>query len=420
MNNNSRQLAWKLLLKVFVNNSFSNILLNEIANKEIDEKFKNLIFAIVHGTITYKIYLEYLTNKLINPKNTPIEIKVILWMSIYQLKFLTFIPQYAILNEAASLAKSVNPKFTGLVNACLQKSIREADTFYQINIKDEERKFCVEYAFPYELFAILKKDYDLEIAQKVVIDSIIKPPISFRVNTIKTTLDAFLKKHQAEYELQTTNVENCLIANKPIVKSEMYKQGLITIQDQASILVAQILNPKPDSKVLDMCSAPGGKLTHLGAIMQNTGTLIGYEISAKKIPLIQQNIDRLGLNNITLIAEDATKINQPEEYNYILLDAPCSGFGVLKRKPEIKLNINPKSLVEIVQIQANLLETAYLNLKHGGEMVYSTCTINQSENQQQIQQFLAKHQDMTIIFELQLFGYENNTDGFYMCKMLKK
>lgn len=341
-------------------------------------------------------------------------------MSIYQLKFLTFIPQYAILNEAASLAKSVNPKFTGLVNACLQKSIREADTFYQINIKDEERKFCVEYAFPYELFAILKKDYDLEIAQKVVIDSIIKPPISFRVNTIKTTLDAFLKKHQAEYELQTTNVENCLIANKPIVKSEMYKQGLITIQDQASILVAQILNPKPDSKVLDMCSAPGGKLTHLGAIMQNTGTLIGYEISAKKIPLIQQNIDRLGLNNITLIAEDATKINQPEEYNYILLDAPCSGFGVLKRKPEIKLNINPKSLVEIVQIQANLLETAYLNLKHGGEMVYSTCTINQSENQQQIQQFLAKHQDMTIIFELQLFGYENNTDGFYMCKMLKK
>ncbi|WP_035358709.1 16S rRNA (cytosine(967)-C(5))-methyltransferase RsmB [[Acholeplasma] multilocale] len=420
MNNNSRKLSWDILKKVFINKSFSNILLNEVSNKNIEDKFKNLVFAIVHGTITYKLYLEYLTSKMVDPKRTPIELQIVLWMSIYQIKFLTTIPHYAIVNEAVNIAKSINPKFAGLTNACLQRVLREGDEFFEIDVKDGYKKMCIENGYPFFLFEKTRKDYGLENAIQICLDSNKKPPISFRVNTLKISTAEFLDKYQEEYQLEESGIKDCLISKFPIVKSNLYKEGLITIQDPASILVAGTLEPKLDSKVLDMCSAPGGKLTHLAAIMNNTGELTGYEISENKIKLIQQNIDRLNVTNTVLKAGDATLINQPEYFDYILLDAPCSGFGVLKRKPEIKFNnISKAALSEIVELQEKLLDTAYKNLKIGGEMVYSTCSINKDENQNQILKFINKYPNMEIISETQLFGFENNTDGFYICKIIK-
>ncbi|WP_031542064.1 16S rRNA (cytosine(967)-C(5))-methyltransferase RsmB [Mesoplasma photuris] len=418
---NSRKQSWEILKNVFSNKSFSNILLNEVSKNQTNEKFKNLTFAIVHGTITYKIYLDYLTKKLIDFKKTPQDIQILLWMSIYQIKFLETIPHYAIVNEAVMLASEVNPKFTGLVNACLKRVIKEKESFFTVDIKDENKRTCVEKGFPFLLFKKIENDYGTDIALKLVEDSVKKPPISFRVNTLKISKEAFIEKYQSEYGLKESDIKDCLIASTSIVKSSMYFEGLITIQDPASILVAQTLNPKENTKVLDMCSAPGGKLTHLGAIMKNTGELQGYEISESKIRLIKENVLRLGLTNIELKNGDARNIDQKESFDSILLDAPCSGFGVLKRKPEIKFNnLDDQSLKEIIELQSQLLDTAYYNLKIGGEMVYSTCSINLDENETQIKKFITKYPNMEIISEKQLFGYENNTDGFYICKMRKK
>ncbi|AUF83388.1 16S rRNA (cytosine(967)-C(5))-methyltransferase RsmB [Mesoplasma syrphidae] len=418
---NSRLESWEILKKVFTNKAFSNVLLNEVSNKTIDEKFKNLIFAIVHGTITYKIYLDYLTSKLIDNRKTPLEIQILLWMSLYQIRFLEAIPSYAIVNEAVQIARKINPKFTGLVNACLQKVLRDKDKFFEVKINHSDRKLCVENGYPWFLFEKISQSYGTDIARKLCLDSTQRPPISVRVNTLLCTTEKLLAAYQFEFGLQLSSVKNCLIADRAIVKSELYSSGKITIQDPASILVGETLQPTLNSKVLDMCSAPGGKLTHLAAIMNNTGKLIAYELNENKIKLIKQNIDRLNVQNVELHVGDSRLINYNETFDYVLLDAPCSGFGVLKRKPEIKFNnVDQKSLSEIVKLQAELLTTAYVSLKVGGEMVYSTCTINADENFMQIKKFVNKYPEMKIIFEKQIFGYEDNTDGFYICKLIKE
>nr|WP_036246486.1 16S rRNA (cytosine(967)-C(5))-methyltransferase RsmB [Mesoplasma chauliocola] len=419
--NNSRKIAFEILKKVFKNKSFSNILLNDVSKMPISDKFKNLIFATVHGTITNQILLNEVTKKLVDAKKTNIDIQILLWMSIYQLRFLKTIPQYAVVNESVMIAKSINNKFAGLLNACLKKVIKNEEELFNFSSLDKLQKICIENSFPINLFSLIEKGYGFENAKRIAIDSNQKPVISFRVNTIKISFEDFFEKYKEEFDLQKTEVLNCLVSKKAIVKSDAYKNGEITIQDPASILVANTLNPSSNSKVLDMCSAPGGKLTHLSMIMQNTGTITGYEISENKIKLINENIQRLGCKNINLICGDATKINEKENYDFVLLDAPCSGFGVLKRKPEIKINkIDFKNVNSIVEIQKNLLETAYFNLSKNGTLVYSTCTINPEENQIQIANFIKKHNDIEIIEEKQLFGYEMNTDGFYICKMIKR
>ncbi|AVN63565.1 16S rRNA (cytosine(967)-C(5))-methyltransferase [Mesoplasma florum] len=419
--NNSRKIAFEILKKVFKNKSFSNILLNDVSKMPISDKFKNLIFAIVHGTITNQILLDHVSRKLIDVKKTNIDIQILLWMSIYQLRFLKTIPQYAVVNESVIIAKSLNHKFSGLLNACLKKVIKDEEELFDFSFKSENQKICIENSFPKNLFNLIENGYGKDIAEKVAIDSNQKPVISFRVNTLKISENDFFEKYKDEYELEKTEIKNCLISKKAIVKSDAYTSGQITIQDPASILVGNVLNPTKGSKVLDMCSAPGGKLTHLSMIMENTGQVTGFEISENKIKLIEENVKRLDCKNISLKCGDATLINEKENFDFILLDAPCSGFGVLKRKPEIKINnIEINSINNIVNIQEKLLDTAYYNLKRQGVMVYSTCTINPAENQNQIKKFMEKYKDIKIISENQLFGYEMNTDGFYICKMIKE
>lgn len=418
---NSREVAFENLKKVFKNKAFSNILLNEVAKTDLPPKFKNLIFAIVHGTITNKILLEKSVNKIIDPKRTNYDVQILLWMSIYQIRFLKTIPLYAVVNEAVTIAKSINPKLAGLVNASLKKVIAQEDELFNYDELSIEEKTCVLNSFPNRLFNLLKNQHGLDNAIKIANDSTIKPLISFRVNTLKISNQDFYNKYKDKFSLIKSNVENCFISKNSIVSSYIYENGLITIQDPASILVVNTLDPKPNTKVFDMCAAPGGKLTHIAMNMENKGTIVAYELNNNKIKLINQNISRLGCLNIELICDDANQISQIEKFDSILLDAPCSGFGVLKRKPEIKINNYDQNKVqEIVDIQKKLLSTAYENLKSNGTLVYSTCTLNRNENQNQIKYFLNKYPDMVIISEEQIFGFENNTDGFYICKMTKK
>lgn len=419
MNKNARYQAWTILVQVFKKQVFANLLLNKIARQEKDLKTKNLVFALVHGTITQKIYLEYLANKLIDQQKTPIEIQVLIWMSFYQAFFLKKIPNYAIVNEAVQLAKKINPKFAGLVNASLKKAFRDSN-FLAVNLIDEEEKFCVENAFPQTLYKKIKIDFGLEIAKKIVKDSLNKPSLSIRINSLKISTNDFYQKYSQSLKLEKNDItKNGMITQVPPYETTAYKEGLITAQDQASILVSEVLNPKPNTRVLDMCSAPGGKLTHLSALMNNTGSIVAYEIKTNKISLIKSNLERMGVKNVMLINDDALTINDSQQFDNILLDAPCSGFGVLKRKPEIKLKYNSKNEGELIKLQQKLLAVAYKNLKVNGFLTYSTCTINLQENAQQILKFVQEYPKMKIVFEKQIFGFENNTDGFYICKLQK-
>ena len=195
----------------------------------------------------------------------------------------------------------------------------------------------------------------------------------------------------------------------------------MTIQDESSQCVARLLNPLPGEYVLDMCSAPGSKTTHLAALMENKGRIDAYDLHEHKIPLVKTQCDRLGVEIVNVKAYDSTRLvelYEKETFDKILLDGPCSGLGVLSRKPEIKYN-DSSAMDEIIVIQRNLLENAYDLLKRNGKMVYSTCTINKKENEKQIQAFIKRHPDMKVLEERTILPFEYHSDGFYMC-LLKK
>jgi len=416
---NIRQLSWKLINQVCFHGGYSNLLLKENA-KHLTLPEKNLLYTLTLGTINKQIFLSAVAKKYIDIKKTPNEIQSIFWLALYQMHFLDHQPDYAIVNSAVDLAKQVNPKFAGLVNKVLRKILSEGQQAFIVTFKNPEATYCVNHAFPVALYRQIVKDYNEKIAIRVVEWSETFPEMDLRVNTLKLTTTEFLNKYGHEFEAhKVPELNDGIVVHRVVVNDPIYQEGLVTIQDKASILVGQLLNPTPNSKVVDMCSAPGSKLTHLAALMQNQGQLEAVELQPNRIGLIEQNLHRMGITIAQVHNLDARQIEGPQAFDYLLLDAPCSGFGVMRRKPEIKLNVKPEDLDSLVQLQGELLDQAYELLKVNGSMVYSTCTVNYAENAGQIERFLAKYPTMKVIEERQLFGDEMNSDAFYMCKLQK-
>ncbi|WP_338971515.1 16S rRNA (cytosine(967)-C(5))-methyltransferase RsmB [Spiroplasma endosymbiont of Panorpa germanica] len=419
---NSRKKALEILFEVLISKQFSNVLLAKISKaKDISSVDKQFIYTLVYGTIKNKIFIEYVANKLINPDKTPRKIQVILWMSIFQIIHLQNIPDYAIVNESVELTKEISKNYSGLVNGVLKRFITEQKELTKINIKNKQNIKPLGLSFPFWLFKKISRDYSLDVAIKVAENSLQKAKIAVRVNSLKGDIEEIFKRYHDEYNFKYSELcQDSLISERSVISSDLFKEGQITIQDEASALVCQVLSPKPNSKILDMCSAPGGKLTHIGALTNNESEITAYEISEKKIDKIKENLTRLGVLNVKIINEDATKIPGENEYDYVVLDAPCSGFGVLKRKPEIKLqSFSKEQFQSLYDNQKKLLQRAFELLKPGGEMVYSTCTINIDENQNQIKALQENNSNVTIMEEIQIFGFEKNTDGFYICKITK-
>ena len=202
------------------------------------------------------------------------------------------------------------------------------------------------------------------------------------------------------------------------------KNGLISVQDESSQYVVEVLDPQENEKVLDMCAAPGSKTQYICELMKNTGKVLALDIHPHRVEIMKKYLQSLNLTNVTCIAFDSTKLHEKEKligsFDKVLLDAPCLGLGVIRRKPDIIHELISEKLDEILVLQQKLLEEAYLMLKENGTLVYSTCSINKKENDSQITAFLAKHKEMKRVYEKQIFPYEFNSDGFYICKLVKE
>ena len=413
-----RQIAIDILMKYKQENSYLNIELNHVLNKhELSKEDKDLITRIVYGTVQNEIYLDYQLAPYIKTKIKKYDHMVLL-MSLYQLIFLTKIPDYAIINEAVNLVKHKGGKYRSqVVNAILRNFLRQGC----IDIEGtEEEKLSISTSTPLWLVKMLIKQLGKETTQKVLASYHEVPTLAARVNTLKTSRNEILKN----YDLQVGYLSQDAILFKSgnIANTDLFKQGLVSVQDESSQMVALLLNPAKHSRVLDMCSAPGSKTTHLSAIMENTGMIEAIDLYEHKIQLIQNNAKRLNATNIHAQAYDSTKLTdlfEKESFDSILLDGPCSGLGVIRRKPEIKY-LPSTNMDEIIVLQRKLLENAYLLLKKGGHLVYSTCTINKKENQLQVIDFIKHHQDMKVIEERLVLPFEYHSDGFYMCKMKKE
>ena len=414
----ARQHAYDILNQYFLDDSYLNIALNEsLQDSHLKRQDKDLCTTIVYGTIQNLIYLQYQLEPYIKGKKVKRKIKTILLMSLYQMIFLNKIPEYAIINEAVALAKQDNFQAGRFVNGVLRNFKR--NPLRSCDELSEKERLSIETSHPLWMINMFEKQYGLEKTIKITHEDNTIPSRSARVNTLKMTREQLLK--DPAFQKSSLSKDGVFYQKGNIAQSEAFLKGYVTIQDESSQLVAPLLGVQDGEYVLDMCGAPGSKTTHLSMLMHNTGTIEVYDLYENKMKLIEQNCQRLGVKNVKAHVYDATcldDIYHSETFDRILLDAPCSGLGVLKRKPEIKYH-DSRVMDELIPIQTKLLEKAYYLLKNNGTMVYSTCTINKKENDFMIEQFIKKHPDMKVVHQKTILNYEYHSDGFFMCKMKK-
>ncbi len=444
----ARETALKVIYKIDKENSYSNIVLNEFLknDKTLNNKDVGLISEIVYGVTTWKLTLDEIIKKYSKIKLNKISpwILNILRMSIYQIIFLDKIPKSAAANEGVNLAKRYGNKGSvGFTNAVLRK-ITKNDYEKLFNEKDEIKKVSKTMSMPEWIIKELLKD-GLDIKQVVDIckSSNIHPNVTIRVNNLKTNKEELKEKLLEEkIEFQDGILDDFLILKKVrnLENLKLFQEGYFTVQDEAAGLTALILNPKKGDNVLDACSSPGGKTTYMAEIMQNSGKIESWDIHEHRTKLVKNAANRLKINIIETKVNDASKENNQylEKFDKILLDVPCLGIGVLKRKPDIKWQKNVEDIKEISKVQSQILETCSKYLKSGGTLVYSTCSILKEENDKVIEKFLKNNSNFELkkieldekngenYFEKYLKNkeylqvYQNEkTDGFFICKLAK-
>ena len=432
----TREIALKSLYRIDKNEGYSNIVLNDEIkqNREkLDNKDIGLISEIVYGVTTWRLTLDEIIKKYSKIKLKKISqwILNILRMGIYQIIFLDKIPKSAAVNESVNLAKRYgHSSSSNFVNAVLRK-VEKKDYEEFFEIKDDIERISKTNSMPEWIIKELLKNNNIKDVEQICKNSNIKPKTTIRVNRLKTTKEELINRLEKE-EIEYNNVnkednlsEDFLILNKVknIENLDLFKEGFFTIQDISAGLTAKILNPKQGEKVLDACSAPGGKTTYIAELMKNNGNIEAWDIHEHRTKLVEKNAQRLGIKIIDTYVKDATKYDEKlnEKFDKILLDVPCLGIGVIKRKPDIKWQRKVEDIKEITEIQKTILNNCSQYLKKGGDLVYSTCSIFKEENEDIIKEFLEKNCD---------FEIENNTiiniipdeekDGFFICKLHKK
>lgn len=426
----TRELALKILYKIDKEQAYSNIILNEeikLNRKRLGDKDIALISEIVYGVTTWKLTLDEIVKKYskIRLKKISSWILNILRMGAYQIIFLDKIPKSAAVNESVNLAKRYgHNSSSNFVNAILRKiEKKDYEDFFQID--DNIEKISKTTSMPVWIIKELLKNNKIEDVEQICKNSNIKPKTTIRINNLKTTKEEIIKKlKEKEINYIETDFEDFLVLEKlkNIENLDLFKNGYFTIQDISAGLTAKMLNPMPGENILDACSAPGGKTTYIAELMKNEGNIEAWDIHKHRTSLVDQNADRLGINIIKTKEKDATVYDESlcEKFDKILLDVPCLGLGVIKRKPDIKWKRSIEDIKVITQIQQKVLENCAKYLKKGAVLVYSTCSILTEENENIIKKFLDKNNNFKIVQNgiINIIPDEEK-DGFFICKLQK-
>lgn len=436
---NSREVALNIVNRVLNEGAYSNIVLSkELNESDLSDKDRALVTELVYGTLRRKNTLDTIISnfvKDISVMNN--EVLNILRIAIYQMHFLDKVPEFAACNEAVELAKKQSVQDSKLVNGILRSYTKNPDEI-DINggIVD---KLAYQYSFEPWFIRMIYKQYGEENGRKILQGLNQTPKVTVRVNTLKSNFDeVYDKLEEMEYDIEEGYVcpEAIVIkGGSSIENNELFKEGLITVQDESAMIVASLFDLKEGEVVLDLCAAPGGKTTHMAELLEGTGKVLAFDLHENKLSLIKANVERLGLNNVEVDVMDATKLDSKYvgSSDKILIDVPCSGIGIIRKKPEIKWNKNRKSMKDLVPTQRVIMENAWSYLKFGGTMIYSTCTLNKEENEENIEWFLNKYKNAKI--EKVFIGNNDNLiynndgsltilpneymDGFYIAKIRK-
>ena len=437
---NSREVALNIINRVLEEGAYSNIVLSrELNASDLEDKDRALVTELVYGTLRRKNTLDTIISNFVKDINLmDKEVLNILRIAIYQMHFLDKVPEFAACNEAVELAKKSSEQNAKLVNGILRSYTKNPDDIEVSNgIID---RLAYQYSYEPWFIRMIYKQYGEEDGRKILMGLNQTPKVTVRVNNTKADFDdVFERLEEMGYDVEEGYAcpEAIIIkGGSSIENNPLFQEGLITVQDESAMLVAPLLDLEEGECALDLCAAPGGKTTHMAELLNGTGKVYGFDLHENKLSLITENAERLGLNNITAEAMDATKLNSKfvASADKVLIDVPCSGIGIIRKKPEIKWNKTRKSLKELVPTQRAIMDNAWEYLKSGGTMIYSTCTLNKEENEENIEWFLNKHKDASVekIFlgNMENFLYNKDgsltvlpneyMDGFFICKIVKK
>jgi 16S rRNA (cytosine967-C5)-methyltransferase len=432
MKHQARRIALEALIKIEQGGAYSNLLLNQLFKQHaaLDPRDRNLITEIVYGSIQHQRLIDFYLQPFIKKKLDHLEhwVKQLLRLSMYQLLFLDRVPERAVVHESVEISKILGHRgITGMINGVLRNFLRSPRASFE-QIKDPVERLAVQTSHPTWLVRRWVNQYGLETTTKICEENNRPAKITIRVNRLKASREQVKELLSQEgFEVEETSQSQDglrILSGGNVAQSSLFQQGIITIQDESSMLIAPLLDPQPGMKVLDACAAPGGKTTHLAEYMKNEGQLIAVDLHPHKEKLVQASAKRLGTTIVQTLVADARKLTDQfkPEFDRILLDAPCSGFGVIRRKPDVKWKKDEADIAQIADVQVGLLSKVSKLLKEKGQLVYSTCTLDQEENQGVVDRFLSEHPHFSVVegSTQQILPYQFGSDGFFMIKLEKK
>ncbi len=426
-----RSLAHASLLSCEGAGRYSNLEIDSgLRGVTLSDADKGLYTRLVYGVIERRITLDYVIDRYAKTKTPDMEpaVRMALRMGVYQLLYMDRIPTFAAVSETVDL---VPRRTSGFVNAILRSFLRDGCTVDYPAVTDE-RYLSVKYSFPAEICALYEADYGRETAERILDSANMEPPIGVRVNTLRHTVTE--AADMLGEDVVPSTVPGMLTAKS---LTEQIRVGLTTgdwfIQDPASRLCTLVVDAKPGETVVDTCACPGGKSFSMGLDMKGEGVLYAFDLHKNKLSLIERGSVRLGLDKLFQV--EARDARVPSEglvgkADKVLCDAPCSGLGVIAKKPEIRYK-NLSDVENLPAIQRDILNGASAYVKPGGVLVYSTCTLRKAENEEVVTAFLADHPDFALVpftageiscpgGMLTLFPHIHGTDGFFVAKMMRK
>ncbi len=424
----ARELALTVLQSLETGKEQSDTLLHrQLQHSALNRVDRALATELVNGVLRQRLQLDYLISHVYHHKldKAASVMKNILRLGAYQILFLNKVPDWAAVNECVKLARKYKgDRMSKLVNGVLRKITPESMTLEAwLSEEQPEKQPAIRYSHPQWLIERWMRAFGPEKTAAILSYNNQPPLLGFRINRLKTSTEQFFATIDADVKYETCNIESFFVSRDFSTFEPAISAGLLTVQNPTQGRACLLLNPAPGTTVLDLCSAPGGKATFLAELMQNSGQLLAVDHYEQKLLKLQAHAKALGITMLTTVTADARSFIPEQQPDTILLDAPCSGTGVLGRRAELRWKVSPEMLQELVQLQSELLDHAAGLLDEGGVLVYATCSIEPEENSLQIEAFLERHPDFTADPEekiLTLPGEYCGFDGGFCQRLHKK
>lgn len=428
---NTRELVLEMLIEIIEKNQYSHLVLRDVLDKYqyLSKQERAFMTRLTEGTLEHLIELDYIIDSFSKTKVRKMKpmIRTILRMSVYQIKYMDSVPDSAVCNEAVKLAKRHGfGQLSGFVNGVLRNISRNMSDVSYPDKKDMARFLEVKYSMPQWIVKQWINDYGMEKTEQILKGFDRENPLSIRTNTLKCTPEELRDKLQAEgvtvEPVKDLDYAFYISGFDYLNSLQSFEDGLFYVQDVSSMMVAELAAPEENDYVIDVCAAPGGKSTHLAEKLKGTGMVEARDLTDYKVDLIRDNIDRHELHNMKAVLMDATRYDEASvnKADVLICDLPCSGLGVLGRKTDIRYKISPEQEKELMELQRQMLDTVHGYVKPGGSLVYSTCTIDKMENEDNVRWFADKYKDFVLKEERQLLPGELGGDGFFLAKFIRE